>query len=68
MEPSDFGISLLDATFPESLDIDIEEQSEWFIVALKQALDGDADGDELVEGISEIQAALKASCLRPLFS
>jgi hypothetical protein len=68
MEPSDFGISLLDATFPESLDIDIEEQSEWFIVALKQALDGDTDGDELVEGISEIQAALKASCLRPLFS
>jgi hypothetical protein len=68
MEPNDFGISLLDASFPETLDIDIEEQTEWFIVALKQALEGDADGDEIAEEIAEIQAAMKASCLRPLFS
>jgi hypothetical protein len=68
MEPNDFGISLLDASFPETLDIDIEEQSEWFIVALKQALEGNADGDESAEEIAEIQAALTASCLRPLFS
>ncbi len=68
MEPNDFGISLLDASFPETLDIDTEDQSEWFIVALKQSLEGNADGDENAEVISEIQAALKASCLRPLFS
>ncbi len=68
MEPGDFGITLLDAVFPESLDIDIEEQSEWFIVALKQALEGNADGDDLAEEIAEIQTALKASCLRPLFT
>lgn len=68
MEPGDFGIALLDAAFPETLDIDIEEQSDLFIAALKQALEGNADGDDLAEEISEIQAVLKASCLRPLFS
>ncbi len=68
MEPGDFGIALLDAAFPETLDIDIEEQSDWFVTALKQALEGNADGDDLAEEISEIQAVLKASCLRPLFS
>lgn len=68
IEPNDFGIALLDAAFPETLDIDIEEQSEWFVTALKQALEGNADVDDLAEEISEIQAVLKASCLRPLFS
>lgn len=67
MEPNDFGISLLDASFPETLDIDIEEQSEWLIVALRQALEGEGDGDEIAEEMTEIQAALRASCLRPLF-
>jgi hypothetical protein len=66
MEPNDFGISLLDASFPETLDIDIEEQSEWLIVALRQALEGNADGDEIAEEMTEIQSALRASCLRPL--
>lgn len=68
MEFNDFGVCLLDASFPETLDIDIEEQSEWFIVALKQALEENADGDENAEVIPKIQAALKVSCLRPLFS
>ena len=63
MEPSDFGITLLDAAFPETLDIDIEEQPPLLIAALKHALDGNTDKELL-----EIQAALTASCLRPLFS
>ncbi|MES2981996.1 MAG: hypothetical protein V4727_06755 [Verrucomicrobiota bacterium] len=64
LEPNDFGVTLLDAAFPEALDIDIEEQYELFIVALKNALEENTDEEELLG----IQAALKASCLRPLFS
>jgi hypothetical protein len=64
VEYSDFGITLLDAVFPESLDIDIEEQSQLFIDGLKHALEENTDVKELME----IQAALKSSCLRPLFS
>jgi hypothetical protein len=68
IEPNDFGITLLDAVFPETIDIDIEEQPQLFIAALKHALEGNADGDELAEELSEIQTALTTSCLRPLFS
>lgn len=64
LEPNDFGITLLDAAFPETLDIDIEEQSQMFIEALKNALEENTDE----KGFLEIQAALSASCLRPLFS
>lgn len=64
MEPGDFGVTLLDAAFPESLDVDIQEQSDLFIDALKHALEEHADEKEF----PEIQAALQASCLRPLFS
>lgn len=63
-EPNDFGISLLDASFPETLDVDIQEQSQLFVDALKDTLEEKSDNKELLE----IQAALKASCLRPLFS
>lgn len=66
IEPNDFGITLLDAVFPENLDIDIEEQSHWLILALKHVLDG---GDEKPSAeIAEIQMALANSCLRPLLS
>jgi hypothetical protein len=64
IEPNDFGIALLDAVFPETLDIDIEEQPPFLIAALKHALEGNTDEEELLE----IQAALTESCLRPLFS
>lgn len=63
MEPNDFGVTLLDATFPETLDIDIAEQYQLLIVALKNALEDNTDEKEL----TEIQSALKDSCLRPLF-
>jgi hypothetical protein len=64
VEPNDFGITLLDAAFPETPDIDFEEQSQLLIEALKNALEEKSDENDFLE----IQAALSASCLRPLFS
>jgi hypothetical protein len=64
----DFGITLLDAAFPESLDIAIEEQSHFLISALRNALEDRHETENPVVGYDEIHAALTASCLRPLFS
>jgi hypothetical protein len=64
VEPNDFGITLLDAAFPETPDIDFKEQSQLLIEALKNALEEKSDENDFLE----IQAALSASCLRPLFS
>lgn len=64
VEPDDFGITLLDAAFPETPDIDFEEQSRLLIEALKYALEDNTDENDFLE----MQAALSASCLRPLFS
>jgi hypothetical protein len=64
VEPNDFGVTLLDAAFPETPYIDFEEQSRLLIDALKNALEGNTDENDFLE----IQAALSASCLRPLFS
>ena len=63
IEPNDFGITLLDAIFPETLDIEIDQQPQLLIAALKHALEGNADGE-----LTEIQTALSNSCLRTLFS
>ena len=68
IEPSDFGITLLDAAFPETLDIAIREQSVLFINALKHALEEDSKSNTLTTEQSEIYAALTDSCLRPLLS
>lgn len=67
IEPNDFGITLLDAIFPETLDIDIEEQPQLLIAALKQALEGNTEGNAEEEFL-EIQTVLSNSCLRTLFS
>lgn len=64
VEPNDFGVTLLDAAFPETPYIAFEEQSRLLIEALKNALEGNTDENDFLE----IQAALSASCLRPLFS
>ncbi len=68
IEYNDFGITLLDAAFPESLDIAIEAQSHLLIIAMKHALEADSESRILTADLSEIHAALIASCLRPLFS
>jgi hypothetical protein len=64
VEPNGFGVTLLDAAFPETPDIDFEEQSRLLIDALKNALEGNTDENDF----PEIQSALSASCLWPLFS
>lgn len=67
MEVSDYGVSLLDAVFPEALDVDIEEQSEMLLDALKFALDEDPADGTLGAELLEVQGALHGSCMRPLF-
>ena len=64
IESTDIGVSLLDAVFPESLGVTIEDQFGLFVDALEHALAG---GNEIAEEV-EIVTALRASCLRPLFS
>lgn len=68
IEPTEFGLTLLDAAFPESLDVAIEAQSDLLIVALKHALEKNPESKKLTAELSTIHAALTASCLRPLFS
>ena len=63
IEPNDFGITLLDANFPETIDIEIDQQPQLLIAALKQALEGNTEEEFL-----EIQTVLSNSCLRTLFS
>lgn len=68
IEPADFGITLLDAVFPESLGVAIEAQFKLLIEALKHALEGDSGSNKVTAGHPEIHAALTGSCLRTLFS
>ena len=63
IEPTDFGITLLDATFPETVDVASERQAVLLIEALREALVG---GAEFSRGGSAIQAALNGSCLGKL--
>jgi hypothetical protein len=67
IEPADFGITLLDAVFPESLGVAIEAQFELLMEALKHALEGDSASEKVTAVEPEILAALTSSCLRPLF-
>ena len=68
IEPGDFGINLLDAIFPEALDVPIEAQPDLLIDALKNALENDPESNSHPAKLSEIQTALTGSCLRPLFA
>ncbi|MEJ6724142.1 MAG: hypothetical protein QNK80_05405 [Akkermansiaceae bacterium] len=67
IEPADFGITILDAAFPESLGVAIEAQFELLMEALKHALEGDLASGKVTAVQPEILAALTSSCLRPLF-
>lgn len=64
VEPTDFGTMLLDAQFPETLSLPVEEQSEMFVDALRQAMDGITE----TRKFPEIHAALEQSSLRVLLS
>ncbi len=68
IEPTDFGLTLLDAALPEALDVDIGAQADLLIVALRQALEKDSETKDLTAELTEIHAALSASCLGRLFS
>jgi len=67
IEPTDFGLTLLDAAFafPESFDIQAQYNS--IIDALKHALEADSVSEPVTTKHSEIHTALTDSCLRPLF-
>ena len=67
IEPTEFGLTLLDAAFPESLRVDMDAQFDLLLDALKYALENDSNSEKLTEEQAEIQAALTRSCLRPLF-
>ncbi len=47
IEPADFGITILDAAFPESLGVAIEAQFELLMEALKHALEGDSASEKV---------------------
>lgn len=68
IEPTDFGLTLLDAAFPESLGVTMEAQFDLLIEALEHALEGDSENQAVTAEHPEIHAALTGSCLRPLFS
>lgn len=65
--PTDFGLVLFDASFPEMLDVPFEDQADLLIATLKHALEGNATGGNLPKELSEIHAVLSHSCLRILF-
>ncbi len=67
IEPTDFGLTLLDAAFPESLSVDIDAQFGLLIDTLKHALEENVGSENLTTQYPEIHAALTSSCLRPLF-
>lgn len=67
IQPDDFGITLLDAAFPESLNMPTVEQPHLLINALRHALQNDPGSKDLTAELSAIQGVLTQSCLRPLF-
>jgi hypothetical protein len=67
IEFNDFGIALLDAVFPESCEVAIEDQPALLLNALRDALEGIAESKQTAADRSVIHDALTASCLRPLF-
>ncbi|MFT5905846.1 MAG: hypothetical protein ACI9E1_001451 [Cryomorphaceae bacterium] len=68
IEPTDFGLTLLDAAFPETIDMDIDTQFDLLIDALKNALDENPESNTTTAEHPKLHAALTDSCLRPLFS
>jgi len=68
IEPTDYGLTLLDAAFAFPESHGIEAQYELLINALKYALEEDPQNKTVTAKNPEIHAALVSSCLRPLFS
>ena len=67
IEPTDFGLTLLDAAFPEAPDGTNEAQFDLLIDGLRHAMEEESESKIETAEQSEIHAALAGSCLRPLF-
>ncbi len=67
IEPTDFGLTILDAAFPATLDVPIQSQGEMLITALRFGLESDADGEDVPDELAEVYEALKGSSLGVLF-
>jgi hypothetical protein len=67
IEPTDFGLTLLDAAFPETIEVDIDTQFDLLIDTLKHALNESPESNTTTAEYPEIHAVLTGSCLRPLF-
>ena len=70
-EASDQGVSILDASFPETLDVEIEAQPELFLSAFRHFFEGGkkrppALRDVPAADVRELRAAFAASALSPL--
>jgi hypothetical protein len=65
IEPTEIGLSLLDASFSFDESLDIQEQYDLVIDAVRQALEGDSETATAKH--HEIHASLTGSCLSPLF-
>jgi hypothetical protein len=66
--PTDFGLALLDAPFPETLDVPIGAQGDLLIAELRHAMQESPEDADLSKDLGEIHAVLIGSCLRPLFA
>ena len=68
IEPSEFGLTLLDGVFdfPESMEM--QEQYDLLLDVVKQALELDSEGADIAPEDLKIYDALIGSSLRPLFA
>jgi hypothetical protein len=71
LEEGDYGVSILDASFPLELEIGLDEQAGLWIEALRYFMEGgtsDSTGlqDFSGEAVGRVRAALASSSLRVL--
>ena len=67
IEPTDYGLALLDAVFPETIDTDIDSQFGLFIDTLATTLDDHSNTTKLTEE-QQVKDCLTESSLKPLFT
>lgn len=70
-EETDYGVVVLDAAFPEDLDVEMEDQPDIFMAALRHFITGGKKAPAALRGLSAAQvkglrAAFAASTLRVL--
>ena len=68
IEPTDYGLALLDAVFPEIIDTDMDSQFSLFIDALVRTLNDHNNTTTLTEEKQAVKDCLTESSLKPLFT